>query len=111
VINRACKQIGRDPSTIRYSVMVSYVIGRDKDELRERAVNLAKVVPRLKRDSPDETLAAAKQSMFVGTPDEVVEQIKRYAKLGVELFMLQHFLLDDSDALKLLASDVMPAIA
>jgi alkanesulfonate monooxygenase SsuD/methylene tetrahydromethanopterin reductase-like flavin-dependent oxidoreductase (luciferase family) len=49
--------------------------------------------------------------MFVGTPAEVVEQIKRYAKLGVELFMLQHFLLDDSDALKLLASDVMPAIA
>ena len=111
VINRACKQIGRDPATIRYSVMVSYIVGRDKAELRERALNLAKVVPRLKRDSPDETLAAAKQSMFVGTPDEVVEQIKRYAKLGVELFMLQHSLLDDSDALKLLASDVMPAIA
>jgi len=25
--------------------------------------------------------------------------------------MLQHFLLDDSDALKLLASDVIPAVA
>jgi alkanesulfonate monooxygenase SsuD/methylene tetrahydromethanopterin reductase-like flavin-dependent oxidoreductase (luciferase family) len=91
--------------------MVSYVIGRDKDELRERAENLAKVVPRLKRDSADETLAAAKQSMLVGTPEEVVDQINRYAKLGVELFMLQHFLLDDSDALKLLASDVIPAVA
>jgi len=49
--------------------------------------------------------------MFVGTPDEVAEQIKRYAKLGVELFMLQHFLLDDRDALELLASDVIPAVA
>ncbi len=111
VLNEACKQIGRDPATLRYSVMVSYIIGRDKSELRERAVNLSKVVPRLGRDSPDETLAAARQSMFVGTPDEVAEQIKRYAKLGVELFMLQHFLLDDRDALELLASDVIPAVA
>ncbi len=111
VINRACKQIGRDPASIRYSVMLSYIIGRDKNELRERAVNLAKVVPRLKRDSPDETLAAARQSSLVGTPDEVAEQIKRYAKLGVDLFMLQHFLLDDRDALKVLASDVIPAVA
>src|SRR6266568_1812585 len=111
VLNEVCKQIGRDPATLRYSVMVSYIIGRDKSELRERAVNLSKVVPRLGRDSPDETLAAARQSMFVGTPDEVAEQIKRYAKLGVELFMLQHFLLDDRDALELLASDVIPAVA
>jgi len=111
VLNEACKQIGRDPATLRYSVMVSYIIGRDKSELRERAVNLSKVVPRLGRDSPDETLAAARQSMFVGTPDEVAEQIKRYAKLGVELFMLQHFLLDDRDALELPASDVIPAVA
>jgi len=111
VLNEACKQIGRDPATLRYSVMVSYMIGRDKSELRERAVNMSKVVPRLERGSPDETLAAARQSMFVGTPDEVAEQIKRYAKLGVELFMLQHFLLDDRDALELLASDVIPAVA
>ncbi len=111
VLNEACKQIGRDPATLRYSVMVSYIIGRDKSELRERAVNMSKVVPRLERGSPDETLAAARQSMFVGTPDEVAEQIKRYAKLGVELFMLQHFLLDDRDALELLASDVIPAVA
>ena len=111
VINRACKQIGRDPATIRYSVMLNYIIGRDKDELRERAVNIAKVVPRLKRDSPDETLAAARQSALVGSPDEISEQIKAYAKLGVDLFMLQHFVLDDTDALKLLASDVIPAVA
>jgi hypothetical protein len=33
------------------------------------------------------------------------------AAMGVDLIMLQHFLLDDSDALKLLASDVLPAVA
>ncbi|HTE86376.1 MAG TPA: LLM class flavin-dependent oxidoreductase [Dehalococcoidia bacterium] len=111
VINRACKEIGRDPSSIRYSVMATYLIGRDQDELRERAVKLAAIVPRLKRDTPDEIIKAARQSALVGTPEEVVEQIRAYGALGVELFMLQHFLLDDRNALQLLASDVIPAVA
>ena len=47
----------------------------------------------------------------MGTPEEVVDQVRGYAKLGVDLFMLQHFLLDDREALKLLASEVIPAVA
>jgi hypothetical protein len=37
--------------------------------------------------------------------------MRHHASLGVDLFMLQHFLLDDSDALKLLAEKVLPAVA
>jgi alkanesulfonate monooxygenase SsuD/methylene tetrahydromethanopterin reductase-like flavin-dependent oxidoreductase (luciferase family) len=111
VIDASCKEIGRDPSSIRYSLMSSYIIGRDKDELRERAVKLAAVVPSRRRDTPDEILEGARDGGFVGTPDEVAEQIRDYAKLGIELFMLQHFLLDDRDSLELLAKEVIPAIA
>jgi alkanesulfonate monooxygenase SsuD/methylene tetrahydromethanopterin reductase-like flavin-dependent oxidoreductase (luciferase family) len=111
VLNRCCKDVGRDPSSIQYSVMVNYIVGRDQDELRQRALQMAEIVPRLKRDSPDEILKAASAGAFVGTPEEVAEQIRDYAALGVELFMLQHFLLDDRDALKLLAEEVIPAIA
>lgn len=111
VIAESCREIGRDPSSIRYSVMANYIIGRDRDELRTRAVKIAEIIPRLKRDSPDEILEVARRGAFVGTPAEVVEQIRSYAALDVDLFMLQHFLLDDTDALELLASDVMPALA
>ena len=111
VIDDACKEIGRDPASIRYSVMANYLIGRDQDDLRERAVKLAEVLPRLKRDSPDEVIAAVRRTAFVGTPDEVVGQIRAYAALGVELFMLQHFLLDDTDHMELLAAEVMPALS
>lgn len=111
VINSACKEIGRDPASIRYSVMTTYIIGRDHDELRERALQLAEVVPGFKRDTADEILEAARRRALVGTPDEVAEQIRKYAALDVDLFMLQHFLLDDKDALQLLASDVIPAVA
>jgi alkanesulfonate monooxygenase SsuD/methylene tetrahydromethanopterin reductase-like flavin-dependent oxidoreductase (luciferase family) len=111
VINRACKEIGRDPASIRYSVMTTYIIGRDLDDLRQRALQLAEVVPSFKRDTADEILDAVRQRALVGTPDEIAEQVRNYAALGVDLFMLQHFLLDDRDALQLLASDVIPAVA
>jgi alkanesulfonate monooxygenase SsuD/methylene tetrahydromethanopterin reductase-like flavin-dependent oxidoreductase (luciferase family) len=111
VIDASCREIGRDPASIRYSVMANYLIGRDREELRERARKMSVVVPHLKRDSPDETLEAARDSAFVGTPAEMAEQLRDFATLGVELFMLQHFLLDDREALELLAKEVIPAIA
>lgn len=111
VINRACKEIGRDPASIRYSVMTTYVIGRDLDDLRQRALQLAEVVPSFKRDTADEILDVARRRALVGTPEEIAEQVRKYAALDVDLFMLQHFLLDDRDALQLLASDVIPAVA
>src|ERR1051326_355763 len=111
VVAECCRDIGRDPSSIRYSVMSSYIIGRDRDELRQRALMTAEMRPRLRRDSPDEILEAAGKTGFVGTPEQVAGQIREYAKLGVELFMLQHFLLDDTDGLELLAKEVMPALS
>ena len=111
VLNRCCREVGRDPASIRYSVMLYCIIGRDRDELRERALRTAEILPRLKRDSPDAILEAARADSFVGTPDEVADQIRKYAKFGVELFVIQHLLLDDRDGLELLAKEVMPAIA
>jgi alkanesulfonate monooxygenase SsuD/methylene tetrahydromethanopterin reductase-like flavin-dependent oxidoreductase (luciferase family) len=111
VIDDSCKEIGRDPSSIRYSLMASYIVGHDRDELRERALKMAAVVPRFKRDTPDEILEGAREDGFVGTPEEVAGQMRDYAKLGIELIMLQHFLLDDRDSLELLSKQVIPAIA
>src|SRR5438094_8990849 len=81
VIAESCREIGSDPSTIRYSVMANYIVGRDLDELRQRAVQMAEVLPRLKRDSPDEILDVARKSAFVGTPAAVAEQIRSFAAL------------------------------
>jgi alkanesulfonate monooxygenase SsuD/methylene tetrahydromethanopterin reductase-like flavin-dependent oxidoreductase (luciferase family) len=111
VLDRCCRDIGRDPSSIRYSVMTTYIVGRDRDELRERALKMQQVLPRLKGLDADGVLKKVRESAFVGTPEEVTEQIREYARLGVELFMLQHFLLDDADELELLAREVMPAVA
>jgi alkanesulfonate monooxygenase SsuD/methylene tetrahydromethanopterin reductase-like flavin-dependent oxidoreductase (luciferase family) len=111
VLEDSCKAFGRDPSSIRRSIMTSFLIGRDRQDLRERAQQIGEIVPRYKGVDPDEVLKMAAESWLVGTPDEIADQIKKMASLGIDLFMLQHFLLDDRDALKLLASDVIPAVA
>ena len=102
-LDRCCREIGRDPSTIRRSVMTTYLIGRNQSELRDRAAELSRVLPHLNGLDPDQVLQRVKQHAFVGTPEEIAGQMREHARLGVDLFMLQHFLLDDSDALELLS--------
>ncbi len=111
VFDECCHAIGRDPHSVRRSVMTSYLIGRDRSELRDRARQIGEVVPRYKDVDPDDVLKTAAENWLVGTPEEVAEQIREKAVLGIDLFMLQHFLLDDRDALELLSTEVMPAIA
>ena len=111
VLDAACHAIGRDPSTIRHSVMANYIIGRDRVEVRERALQMRDFLPSLKGLDANEVMVKVGKTGLVGTPDEIAEQINRHSALGVDLFMLQHFLLDDRDALKLLAEEVLPAVA
>ena len=110
-LESSCREIGRDPKSIRRSVMTGYIIGRDRSELRERAAQVARVVTQMSKLTPDEVIENRKQAWFVGKPEEIAEKMRGVAAMGVDLFMLQHFLLDDSDALRLLAEQVIPAVA
>jgi alkanesulfonate monooxygenase SsuD/methylene tetrahydromethanopterin reductase-like flavin-dependent oxidoreductase (luciferase family) len=108
-----CREMGRDPSEIRHSHMAGYLTGRNQSELEERAVALQEVHPDLRDMSPSavvSTLRDRQGRWFVGTPDELVEVMRDYVAAGVELFMLQHYLLDDSEGLELLAAEVMPRL-
>ncbi len=111
VLEQCCREIGRDPATIRRSVMTTYIVGRDRDELRERALKLRDIIPSLKGLDAEQVLEKMGLQAFVGIPEEIAEQMREHAKLGVDLFMLQHFVLDDSDALRVLAQEVLPAVA
>jgi alkanesulfonate monooxygenase SsuD/methylene tetrahydromethanopterin reductase-like flavin-dependent oxidoreductase (luciferase family) len=108
-----CRDIRRDPASIRRSIMVGFIIGRNRKELRERALKAREIVapPRIQSNDADAILEEQRSKWFVGEPAEIVEQLQEHIALGVQLFMLQHFLLDDRDALELLAQEVAPAIA
>ena len=106
-----CKLVGRDPNTVRRSIMQGFIIGASESDLAERAARLGQVIPRFREMKPREIIDAQSPMWFVGTADQIAEKMKRFSDLGVELFMLQHFLLDDADELELLAEEVMPAVA
>ncbi len=102
-LDRCCREIGRDPATVRRSVMTSFIVGRSRADVLERASQVREVVTPLgSLSTPEEVLDNRKDAWFVGTPEEIAERMRELSKLGIDLFMLQHFLLDDGDALQLL---------
>lgn len=111
ILDRMCGEIGRDPRDIRRSIMTGVVVGRTRDEVRERASAMRRVLPDLADADVDTALDVLRQRWPVGTPDEVAERLRPLAGEGVELFMLQHFLLDDADHLEVLSTEVAPRLA
>ena len=105
-----CKEVGRDPGTVKRSIMQGYIIGESESEVLERAERIKEVVPRFEGMDARQVAEERSKMWFVGTPDQIAEKMRGFMKLGVELFMLQHFLLDDREGLELLAS-VQAAIA
>jgi alkanesulfonate monooxygenase SsuD/methylene tetrahydromethanopterin reductase-like flavin-dependent oxidoreductase (luciferase family) len=90
-LNRHCRHIGRDPSEIRRSMHIKPLVGESESELRERAP----MQPR---------------SRWQGTPEQLVEHLLAFVKLGVGDFV---FMLDapaDMRSLELIATRVAPAV-
>jgi F420-dependent oxidoreductase-like protein len=101
----ACRDAGRDPATLRFSLMHALLIGADDADLRSRADRLADWSP------APVSLEELRGEWIAGTPDQVIARLREYEAVGVERVMLQHLLHRDEAALELFASEVMPAFA
>lgn len=112
VLLRHCEDVGRDPATIRRSIMLGHIIGRNDAELKQRAASIQKVFNAPAGSEPDELISRFRErGMLVGTPAEIVEQIQARAEQGVTRIMLQTHDQEDMEALELFASEVMPHIS
>ena len=99
-----CESIGRDPLTLRRSLMIPFVIARSERELQE-CID----AHRLMFSNLPEDLSAWHRAGFIGgTPQQMIDQLKGFEHAGVTRFMLQHNNLDDIDSLTLLAEEVLP---
>jgi alkanesulfonate monooxygenase SsuD/methylene tetrahydromethanopterin reductase-like flavin-dependent oxidoreductase (luciferase family) len=105
-LDEACERAGRDPSTLRYSLMAPCVIGRDERELQASA---RRVGARFGRD-PNEVLERYGERGPVGTVEQVVERLKEIEALGYERVMLQHLAHDDLDTVALIGRELVPAL-
>ncbi len=111
-LEAACRKIGRDPRTIRRSWMGAFLVGENGAALERRARKIQEYVP------PRAATPAARlpevlrgEGWLVGTPEEIVGQMRALTAEGIERFMLQFFDQEDFDALHLIAEQVVPRVA
>jgi F420-dependent oxidoreductase-like protein len=108
-LDRACEEIGRDPATLVYSVMVTCFIGSDRAEALER---LAAFAPLLGSGAdPDEILAARGDRWLAGSVEEVASRIEQMRDVGVSRVMLQHLNHADDAMLALIGEQLIPRVA
>lgn len=87
-LESACAAIGREPTTLRYSLMTTCVIGTDRAEVEERT----RRIPEL---PGGESVA---DDWLVGTVDELAERLAALESVGISRVMLQHLDHADLDA-------------
>jgi F420-dependent oxidoreductase-like protein len=94
----ACREAGRDPKSLRLSVVQTLACGRDEDAARSRAERIGRGLEDLRAKDAG------------GTPPEIVERMKGWARKGVARVYLQLLDIDDIDQVELVGSEVLPAV-
>jgi alkanesulfonate monooxygenase SsuD/methylene tetrahydromethanopterin reductase-like flavin-dependent oxidoreductase (luciferase family) len=90
-LERHCGDVGRDPAEIRKSMHIKPIVGATQSEVEERA-----------RDST--------RHRSQGTPEQVIEDLLAFVKLGVSDFVFMFDAPGDYRTLELLATEVAPAV-
>jgi alkanesulfonate monooxygenase SsuD/methylene tetrahydromethanopterin reductase-like flavin-dependent oxidoreductase (luciferase family) len=106
-LDEACERAGRDPSTLRYSLMAPLVVGRDDREVQAAA---ARIGERFGRE-PQQVLERYGEFGPVGTVEQVVERLKGIEEIGYERVMLQHLAHRDLETVALIGRELAPAVA
>jgi alkanesulfonate monooxygenase SsuD/methylene tetrahydromethanopterin reductase-like flavin-dependent oxidoreductase (luciferase family) len=96
VLRRHCQEVGRDPSSIRLTWFGRLATGRNDAEVQARAVT--------------EKRTYTTKDAFVGTPAQIVEQMRPFVDLGVDYFMLDVLGLPDADVIRLVLEEILPKV-
>jgi alkanesulfonate monooxygenase SsuD/methylene tetrahydromethanopterin reductase-like flavin-dependent oxidoreductase (luciferase family) len=108
-LDEACRETGRDPGSLRLSLMIGCVVGADEAELRDRAARFLELAGR--EASVDDFLRGPNPKSIVGTVEQVVEQLRERGRAGVERVFLQHLDHVDVDAVRLLGREIAAALS
>jgi alkanesulfonate monooxygenase len=95
---RACEAEGRNPETLRLSAAVVVCCGADEREVARRAAAIGRDVAELREHGA------------AGLPAEVADRCRAYGDVGADTIYLQVLDLSDLDHLRLVATEVLPAL-
>jgi F420-dependent oxidoreductase-like protein len=99
-LDELLEENGRSEQDIRRSLMIGCLFGRDSVELASKLAEEKQSAEELRQFG-----------MAVGTGNEIVGQLGRWAEAGVQRIMLQWLNLDDLDGLESLAQAILPQVS
>jgi F420-dependent oxidoreductase-like protein len=95
-VAKACRQVDRDPDTLRRSAALTVAVGRNDDELTARALAAGQPLEQLRANG------------LAGSPDQAVDVLGTWReRTGISRVYLQLLDLGDLDQVELIASKVM----
>lgn len=100
ILDELLQKEGRDPKSVKRTVMTGGVVGNTDEEVREKASKFGMYNLDRMRE----------RNAVFGTPNEIVEILGRKAEIGVQGVMLQWLNLDDCSGLELIAAKVLPQL-
>jgi F420-dependent oxidoreductase-like protein len=101
-----CEKIKRNFDEIENSVLLRVLIGKDKDDIKQIVTQLKK-----KNESISEFIMRSKDSIALGTPDEVIEYLQKYVNIGINYFIVNFIGLSNSlEMLSLFSKKVRPQL-
>jgi alkanesulfonate monooxygenase SsuD/methylene tetrahydromethanopterin reductase-like flavin-dependent oxidoreductase (luciferase family) len=114
LLDRLIVEAGRQPEDVKRTITLPLFCGRTAAELERRARWLRGMNPDW-TDVPIETVFASLRPTFksltIGSPAEVIRQIRAYGQAGVSELVIQWADLDDIEGLHLLREEVIRPLA
>jgi alkanesulfonate monooxygenase SsuD/methylene tetrahydromethanopterin reductase-like flavin-dependent oxidoreductase (luciferase family) len=108
-LDLACREAGRDPETLVFSVMTAAFVGADRSEVLDRIAGFLAL--RSDDVDPEALLAERSDRWLVGTVEEVAERLDELRAVGVSRVFLQHLAHGDDDMVALMGRRLLPGLA
>lgn len=98
-VREACREIGREPAELTYSVALVACVGADEAEVTRRAAAIGREPAELRANG------------VAGTPAEAAARLREVQEMGAQRVYLQILDLADLDHLDLIAREVVPQVS
>lgn len=106
LLKAKCKLVKRDCKEIENSVLLRVLVGKDNDDVKKIISGLKK-----KNESIAGFLLRSRDSIALGTPEEVAQYLGRYQKVGINYFIVNFVGLSKSlDMLSTFSKKVIPLL-
>ncbi|MDE1828966.1 MAG: TIGR03560 family F420-dependent LLM class oxidoreductase [Thaumarchaeota archaeon] len=106
LLKTKCKKLKREQDKIENSVLLRVLVGKDDDEVKKIISGLKK-----KNESITEFILRSKDSIALGTPDEVAEHLNLYQKIGINYLIINFVGLSKSlEMLSTFSRQVVPLL-